>query len=106
MDFAAKRNRSVDNRWSKIRETNERRVWIYHYDVEGKRRYEYETIDIDQKHNRQFLGDEKIISCHWLKEIEDDSGVSASSFWFNGEKLINFSSTLATEAEFASGSFS
>lgn len=59
-----------------------------------------------QKHNRQFLGDEKIISCHWLKEIEDDSGVSASSFWFNGEKLINFSSTLATEAEFASGSFS
>ena len=49
MDFAAKRNRSVDNRWSKIRETKERRVWIYHYDVEGKRRYEYETIDIDPK---------------------------------------------------------
>ena len=45
----------------------------------------------------------RIIICIWLKEIEKDSSVSASSFLFNGEKLINFSATLSTDAEFVWG---
>ena len=40
------------------------------------------------------------ISCHWVKEIDNDSNVNASSFWFSDEKLINFSATTPTEAEF------
>ena len=42
----------------------------------------------------------KIISCHWVKETDNDSSVHASSFWFNNEKLVNFSATPTTEAEF------
>lgn len=45
----------------------------------------------------------RIIICIWLKEIEKDSSVSAFSFLFNGEKLINFSATLSTDAEFVWG---
>ena len=39
-------------------------------------------------------GEMEIISCHWVKETDNDSSVHASSFWFNNEKLINFSATL------------
>ena len=42
----------------------------------------------------------KIISCIWLKEIDNDSSVNTTSSLFNGEKLINFSATPATDAEF------
>ena len=29
-----------------------------------------------------------MISHHWVKEIDSDSSVNASSLWFNGKKLL------------------
>ena len=66
---------------------------IYHIDVDGGGSYDSETIP---KASERW----KIISCHWVKEIDNDSSVNASSFWCNGETLVNFSVTPATEAEF------
>ena len=60
----------------------------------------FKNMDFDPKTYPTSPGRWKIISCHWVKEIDNDSNVNASSFWFSDEKLINFSATTTTEAEF------
>ena len=93
MDFSSKKNRLFNDWWRKRNKTKKRRFWIYHSDVDGGGSYDSETIP-------KASGRWKIISCHWVKEIDNDSSVNASSFWCNGETLVNFSVTLATETEF------
>ena len=60
----------------------------------------FKKMDFDSKTYPTAPGRWKIISCHWVKEIDNDSTVDASSFWFSDEKPINFSATTTTEAEF------
>ena len=57
-------------------------------------------MDFDPKTYPPAPGRWKIIGCHWLKEIDNDLSGDASSFWFNDEKLINFSVTPTIEVEF------
>ena len=41
-----------------------------------------------------------------MKEIDNDSSINASSFWYSGKKnLSTFSATPATEAEFVWGDY-
>ena len=56
--------------------------------------------DFDPKTYPPAPGRWKIIGCHWVKEIDNDLSGDASSFWFNDEKLINFSVTPTIEVEF------
>ena len=57
-------------------------------------------MDFDPKTYPPAPGRWKIIGCHWVKEIDNDLSGDASSFWFNDEKLINFSVTPTIEVEF------
>ena len=100
-DFSAKRNRSVNDWWSKTRTQKREESWIYH--VEGVVSYDLKIIDIDKKNYPTAPGRWKMISHHWVKEIDSDSSVNASSLWFNGKKRINFFATPATEGEFVCG---
>ena len=49
---------------------------IYHVDVDGGGSYNSETTP-----TAVVCGRWKISSCHWVKEIDNDSSVSASPFW-------------------------
>ena len=60
-----------------------RRFWIYHSDVDGGGSYDSKTIPTTS-------GRWKIIRYHWVKEIDNDWSVNASSLWYKGKKLINF----------------
>ena len=57
-------------------------------------------MDFDPKTYPPAPGRWKIIGCHWVKKIDNDLSGDASSFWFNDEKLINFSVTPTIEVEF------
>ena len=87
----------------KRRDKKEKSFGFISYNGEGKRRYSYKKKDINPKKYLTVPGIWKIISCIRLKEIDNDSSVNASSFLIKGEKLINFSATPATDAEFVLG---
>ena len=71
---------------------------IYHILIDAGIGYDSETIP---KASWRW----KIISCHWVKEIDNDSSVNAFSFWYSTEKLIDFSATPAIEAVFVWGNY-
>ena len=73
LDFSTKRNRLFNDWWSKRNETKREDFRIYHILIDAGVGYDSETIP---KASWRW----KIISCHWVKEIDNDSSVNAFSF--------------------------